>query len=85
MRIRDGSAVRKFSPRYRLERMTCCRGEVGMELPLHGMDETRVPGFRASARESVTDMSTYFIRKSLSEKSKGNILESSSWNSLNND
>lgn len=43
---------------------------MGIELPSHGMDETSDPGSRTSARESVTDMSTYFIRKSLSEKYK---------------
>lgn len=43
-----------------------------MELTSHGMDETNDPGSRTSTRESVTDMSAYFIRKSLSEKSKRN-------------
>lgn len=77
--------ISKSSPRYGLERMTSYHGEVRMELLLHGMNETSDPESRASARESATDISTCFIRKSLLEKSKGNTWEGSSWNSSSND
>lgn len=46
-----GSVISKSSPRYGLERKTRYHGEVGVELPSHGIDKTSDPGSRASASD----------------------------------
>lgn len=75
----------KSSPRDGLEGMTPYHGEMGVGVPSNSVDDISDPGSRASTGECTTDMSTYFIRKSLSEKSKRNAWVSSSWNSSSND